>query len=100
MAKKLKLSGKFKKILTTTVICVWEVNDGCSSPPKVFMGQDEKKVVKAAEEHFECLLKEHNPDIAEGSTIEDVVSESLDMGNYDDGNGYEIVLSWPSVVNV
>ena len=107
MAKKTRLvKGKEVK---QTVICVWEVNDGCSSPPKVFIGYDEKKVVKAAEDHFAALLKEYDPlmhkddddksEEEKEKEFQELLRECLDSGDYDNENGYEIVLSWP-VVNM
>lgn len=75
------------------VINVIEIINGVSNPPKSFVITDEKetdKVVEQAEKLFVKLAIEN------GMPKEDSEA-ALEDGNFDDGNGYEVILNWSEV---
>ena len=61
----------------------------------LFVGDNEKNVVAAVEKKFKEYAKEINSDLTD-----EEIGEALDNGGYDNNNGREVIINWPTVERV
>lgn len=77
------------------IINVTEIINGIASAPvsfPIFDDSQRDRIVKEAEELFSKLAKENGSDESEWD-----INELLDSGEWDNQNGYNVIINWSEV---